>query len=196
MRSPGRPSVSARAADSSAERLRALRVLVHQAREQLLVEAAPVDADAHGLGVPAGDRDHRRKLLVAFRAAADVAGIDAVLRERAGAFRVLLEQLVPVEMEVAHERYVASRGVQPLADRRDRGRRFDGVDGDAHELGPGAREIDDLARGARDVGRVGVRHRLHDDGRAAADGDAADSHLPGLAPRRRNGARAHRVIAR
>ena len=26
-------------------------VLVHQAREQLLIEAAPVDADAHGLGV-------------------------------------------------------------------------------------------------------------------------------------------------
>ena len=60
----------------------ALRVLVHQLREQFLVEAAPVDADAHGL-VPLQRRfDHLRELAVALVALADVAGIDAVLGQR------------------------------------------------------------------------------------------------------------------
>ena len=53
------------------------RVLVHHPRQQVLIEAAPVDADAHRLLVPAGDFDHLGELRVALAAAADVAGIDA-----------------------------------------------------------------------------------------------------------------------
>ena len=64
-----------------------LRVLVHQPREQLLVEAAPVDADAHRLVVAQRAFDQRGELLVALRALADVAGVDAVLGERPRAVR-------------------------------------------------------------------------------------------------------------
>ena len=44
----------------------------------------------------------------------------------------------------------------------------------AHQLGPGARQRLDLSDRALDVRRVGVGHRLHDDGGVAADGDRAD----------------------
>ena len=110
------PSSSARSADSSAETTSAsrmtsfassgcarLRVLVHQARQQILIEAAPVHADAHRLGVAAGDFDHFGELRIALAAATDVAGIDAVLRQRLGAGRMRLEQAVAVEMKVADD---------------------------------------------------------------------------------------------
>ncbi len=102
MRSPGSPSASARCALSiaettsasritaSAERgLAVRRVLVHHPREQVGVEAAPVDADAHRLAVLERLLDHRRELRVALAALAHVAGIDPQLGERAGAVRVL-----------------------------------------------------------------------------------------------------------
>ena len=59
-----------------------MRVFVHDARQQILVEAAPVDADAHRLVVAAGHFDHLRELLVAFCALADIARIDAELGQR------------------------------------------------------------------------------------------------------------------
>ena len=96
-----------------------LRVLIHHAREQLLVEAAPVDADAHRLAVADRALDHGGELLVALRAAADVAGIDAVLGERLRAIRILRQQLVAVVVEVADQRHVAAARVEPLADARD-----------------------------------------------------------------------------
>ena len=68
--------------DARILRLRRLRVLVHHPREQLLVEAAPVHADAHRLVVAAGELDQRGELVVALRAAPDVAGIYPQLRER------------------------------------------------------------------------------------------------------------------
>jgi hypothetical protein len=43
--------------------------------------------------------------------------------------------------------------------------------------GAGARQCRDLRDGALDIGGVGVGHRLHDDRRAAADGDIADHDL-------------------
>ena len=156
MRSCGRPISSARAALSSAETTSAsrttslassgcglLRVLVHQAREQVLVEAAPVDADAHRLAVAAGRLDHLGELRIALAAAADVARVDAVLGERLGAGRVLAQQLVPVEVEVADDRHRHAELRQALDDVRHRRRRLVGVDGDAHQL----RARDARARG-------------------------------------------------
>ena len=52
---------------------------------------------------------------------------------------------------------------------RHGGGRLVAVDGDAHHLRAGAGERGDLRDGRRDVGRVGVGHRLDDDRRAAAD---------------------------
>ena len=63
-------------------RLGPARVLVHQLGEQLLVEAAPVDADAHRLVVARRRLDHLRELAVVLVALADVARVDAVLRQR------------------------------------------------------------------------------------------------------------------
>ncbi len=61
----------------------AVGVLLHLAHDQLLIERAAVDADAHGLAVVAGDAADGGELLVAALAGADVAGIDAVLVEGA-----------------------------------------------------------------------------------------------------------------
>ena len=86
------------------DRFGAAGVLVHHPREQVLVEAAPVDADADGLAVSAGDLDHLRELRVALAAAADVARVDPVLGERCRAAWMLAQQLVTVEVKVAHDR--------------------------------------------------------------------------------------------
>jgi hypothetical protein len=74
-----------------------LRVLVHHARQQILVEAAPIHADAHRLVVAAGDLDHLGELRIALAAAADVAGIDAQLGERLGAGGWAFSSLWPLK---------------------------------------------------------------------------------------------------
>ena len=50
-------------------------------------------------------------------------------------------------------------------------------DGDAHDLASGRRERRDLGGRRRHVVRLGQRHRLHDDGRAAADRHVSDADL-------------------
>ena len=151
-----------------------LGVLVHQLREQLLIERAPVGADAHRLVVLDRHLDDGGELPVLLVLEADIAGIDAVLVERLGAGRMIGEQLVADVVEVADQRHVDAHLQQPLLDVRHGGGRLVAVDRDAHDLGAGARQRRDLARGAFDVGGVGIGHRLHDDRRAAADRDAAD----------------------
>ena len=188
MRSCGRPSSSARWAlverrDDQRlahdvvrlDRFGGGRVLVHHPREQVLVEAAPVDADAHGLVVTAGDLDHLRELRVALAAAPDVARVDAVLGERGGALRVLAQQLVPVEVEVADQRHVAAEFAHARGNRRHGRGGFLGVDGDPHQLRAGHGERTHLQRGAFDVRGVRVGHRLHDDRVVAAEHHAADA---------------------
>ena len=187
MRSCLRPSSSARRALSSArhddglthdvrgiERFGALRVLVHQARQQVLIETAPVDADAHRLLVAACDLDHLGELRVALAAATDVAGIDPVLVQRLGARRMLLEQLVPVEVKVTDQRHAHAGPLQALADDRHLRRGLGRVDRDAHQLGAGARQRLHLFGGGLGVGGVGIGHRLHHDRCAAADLNTTD----------------------
>ena len=65
------------------------------------------------------------ELRVALAALADVAGIDPVLGERAGALRELGQQLVAVEMEIADQRNARSparRAVRGSPVRRPRPR--------------------------------------------------------------------------
>ena len=50
---------------------------------------------------------------------------------------------------------------------------------DADDVGARLGDAPDLVHRRLEVGRLGLRHRLHGDGRAAADGDAADVDLPG-----------------
>ena len=88
---------------------------------------------------------------------------------------MLGQKLVADVVKVADDRYVHAQFCQPLLDVRHCGGRFVTVDGNAHQLRAGGGKGGDLPRGRVDIGRIGVRHRLHDDGRAAADGDAADA---------------------
>jgi hypothetical protein len=163
------------------------RVLVHQAGEQLLIQAAPVDADAHRLLVCQCQLDDGRVLPVALGLEADVDGIEAVLGERLGAGGVVCQQGVAVVMEVADQRHRHTPLRQPVADVRHGLGGLAPIDGDAHDLGASAGQLGRLARGSGDVGRIGVGHRLHDDRRAAADDDAADSDRNGGSTRKEEG---------
>ena len=196
MRSRGRPEFdgAVRALDGRGDhglahdflrrqRLGARIVGVHHARQQFLVEAAPVHADANWLGVLAGELDHFGELRIALAAAADVSGIDAVLGEALRALRMFPQQLVTVEVEVADDGHVHAQLRQPFTNRRDCGGCGSLVHRDAHQFRAGARQRLDLLRGALDVGRVRVGHGLHDDGCGTADGHAADLHCQGLATR-------------
>ena len=128
------------------------------------------------------DLDDLGELPVALVLEADIAGIDAIFAERRRASRMLLQQRVAVIMEVADQRRFDAENVQPLADMGHGGGGLGAIHGDAHQLGAGARQRRDLGRGGVDIGRVGIGHRLHDDGRVAAKGDAAD--VTGMAWRR------------
>ena len=156
------------------ERVLAARVRVHVAGEQLLVDAAPVGADAHRLAVLERLLDHDREVLLAGVALADVARIDAVLGEGLRAGGLLPQQLVAVVVEVADQGDGAVHGVEAVADLRDSGGGLGGVDGYADQLGAGVGEVFALDGGGDGVDGVGVGHRLDDRGPAAADGHAAD----------------------
>ncbi len=87
-----------------------------------------------------------------------------------------------VVVEVADERRHDAALRQAVADVRHGLGRLVAIDGDADELGAGAGEGRDLRHRPVDVGGVGVGHRLHDDGRAAADRHARDAHEVRPAP--------------
>ncbi len=151
-------------------------VFIHQRTEHGLVERTPIGTDAHGLFVFQRELDDGRKLGIPFFPETDIAGVDAVLGQRLRAGRFGGEQLVAVIVEIADQRHADAHHVQALADARHGSRRFRRVDGNAHEFRSRARQLGDLFRGRGDIRCVGIRHRLHDDGRVAADLHAADLH--------------------
>ena len=155
-------------------RQRRKRILVHEPGEQILIETAPVDADADGSAVARGNLDDLPELLVALVLEADIAGIDAVFRERHRAIRIIGEQCMAVIVKVADQRRGDAEYIEPLADDGHRGSGFCTVHRDAHKLRTGAGERRDLARGRIDIGGVGIRHRLHDNWGVAAKDDAAN----------------------
>ena len=77
------------------------RVLIHQPRQQFLIERTPVGADANRLVVADRHLDDRRELPVLLVLEADVARIDTVLVERFGAGRMIGEKLVADVVEIA-----------------------------------------------------------------------------------------------
>jgi hypothetical protein len=139
-------------------------VFVHDASEQGLIEAAPVNPDANRLVEPAGDFDQLRKLLVAPCALTDVAGVDAQLGQRLGAGRVLRQQFVSVEMKIADQRHVDVHLRQTFANFRHSGGGFAGIDRDAHQFRTGARQLRHLHRGGKYILGIGIGHRLDDHG--------------------------------
>ena len=99
-------------------RCRGARVLVHQAGQQLLVERAPVDADAHRLAVLLRQLDDGRELAVLLVLEADIAGVDAILVERGGTAGIVAQQLVADVVEIADDRHVDAAGAQLLVNAR------------------------------------------------------------------------------
>ena len=87
---------------------------------------------------------------------------------------MISQELVPDIVKIADDRHANAHLEQPLLDVRDRGGRFAAVDGDAHDLGTRPRQRRHLPCRPLDVGSIGIGHRLHDNGRVAADDDAAD----------------------
>ena len=149
-------------------------VLIHHPRQQSAIERAPVDADAHGPIVLDGRFDHGAEVVVVLLADVDVAGIDAVLGERAGAVGILPEQEVAVVVEVADDRHANAELVERFDNFGNGPGGIVGIDGDADQLGSCLRQRHYLIDGRHHVRRVGVGHRLHDDRVAAADFDTAD----------------------
>ncbi len=127
--------------------------------------------------------DNGAELPVLLFLEADIAGIDAIFVERLGAGRMIGQKLVADIVEVADDRHVDIHFEKPLLDVRYRGRGLVAVDGDAHDLRTGARQRRHLLRRPLGIGGVGIGHRLHHDGRAAADGDIADLDGNGAMPR-------------
>ena len=163
------------------------RVLVHQMGEQFLVERAPIGADAHRLVVTDRGFDDGAELPVLLFLEADIAGIDAIFVERLGAGGMIGKELVADIVEVADDRHVDVHLKKPFLDMRHGGGRLVAVDRNAHDLRTGARQRRHLLCGRRGVGGVGIGHRLHHDGRAAADGYIADLHGNGSMPLGRAG---------
>ena len=79
-----------------------------------------------------------------------------------------------VVVEVADDGHADAALVEAFDDVRNGCRGVVVVDRDADQLGAGERERRNLLDGALDVGRVGVGHRLDDDGNFPADANVAD----------------------
>ncbi len=122
----------------------------------------------------AGQFDHFRKLRIAFAALADVAGIDAVFGQRAGALRVVAEQLVAVEMKIADQRHRTVVAIERFTDVGHSGSGFRVIHGNAHQFGAGTGQLQHLLGGCGYIRGIGIGHRLHNDRVAAAHGDAVD----------------------
>ncbi len=128
---------------------------------QVAGQGAGVDADAQRRAPLAGERDDLRHLL----GPADVAGVDA---HAVGARLDRLQRERVVEVDVGDHRDRRLRDDALAAPRRPaRGapRRA--------RCPPRPRRPSNLVHGGREVGGLGLGHRLHRDGSAAADRDAS-----------------------
>ena len=99
-------------------------VRLHERGQQRRVQRPPVHPDPDRPIVLEGDAHDRLEVLIA-PLGAHVAGVDPVLRERAGRLRVLHEEKVAVVVEVAHDRRVEAESAHLPNDLGDRaGRRL------------------------------------------------------------------------
>ena len=112
-----------------------------------MIERAPVHADANRLLILDGNFNHGAEIGIVFAADAHVAGIDAVLREGAGALGIFLQQLMSVVMEITDDGDVDALLVELLDDGRDRGCGLFVIDRDSNQFRARARQRRDLLNG-------------------------------------------------
>ncbi len=133
-----------------------LAVLVHHARQQRLIERAPVDADAHRLVILDRALHHGAEVVVVFAADRNVAGIDAVLGQRARRGGIFLEQDVAVVVKIADDRHAQAALLETFNDVRNGGRSVFVVHRDANELRAGKGQRRNLFNGAIATSAVSV----------------------------------------
>src|SRR5450631_2627072 len=90
-----------------------------------------------------------------------------------------LEQLVAVEVKIAHQRRVDCLGIQALADVRYSRSGLVVVDRDPHQFGTCTHQRFDLRYRTFDVGSIGIGHGLHDDGSLTPNGHCTYFHAQG-----------------
>ena len=185
-------SVTAPASSGSGEAV----VFVHHAREQSLIERAPIHADAHRPVILDGRFDHDAEIIVVLLADIYIARIDAVLGQGARHFRVFLQQNVAVVMEVADDGNAAAELVQGLDDARHRARGLLRVDRDAHQLRASLRQRHHLVDRRGSIGGVGVGHGLDHDGIVPADQHRARSETHGHSHRAAARTYSHSISSR
>ena len=151
-------------------------ILIHEASDQFRIQAAPVDADAYRPVVAAGDLYHGGELCVALLAPPHVSGVDPILRQGFGAFGIVGQQPVPVEVEVTDKGDIQALLLEAITNGRNGTSRRFVVDGDTHQLGAGLRQLSDLSRSGRNVGCVRIGHGLNHDGGVAPDRNTAHEH--------------------
>gem|GEM_PF-6715667 len=160
-------------------------IAVHQRGQKLLIERTPVHADTDRLVVTDRHFDDIGELLVLLVLETDIARIDAIFRKRFRAGRMICEQLVADIMKVADQRHVMSQTLQPFTNFRHGSSGFIAIHRNAHNLGPCAVQGCDLRDGGIHIRRIRIGHRLHDNGRTAADDNATDANTNRLAARER-----------
>ena len=159
--------------------IRAPGVLVHEVRQETLVQGTPVDPDPHRLAVVHGHPHDGLEVLVP-PGGAHVAGVDAVLGEGPGSLGIPGEEDVTVVVEVPDNGCVDSFVGQAGHDLRDRLRRFLVIHGDPDQLAPGQGQGLDLVYGCDNVGCVGVGHGLDHHRVRAPDSHATHGDFHGL----------------
>ncbi len=155
-------------------------ILVHHAGEQHLVERSPVHADAHRLLILHRDFDHGAEVGVAGLSNAGVAGIDAVLGQIARALGIFRQQNVTVVVEVADDGDADALLIELFDDVGNGGGSLVVVHGDAYQFGTGAGEGCYLLDGRRNIGGIGIGHRLHHNWCIGADAHTANNGRDGL----------------
>ena len=134
--------------------------------QKALVQRACIDADADRYAA----RLRRLSDAAHVLRSADIAGIEP---ERVNALLDGLKRQAIVKMDVGDERHR-----RLCLDPADVRRRFLVGYGEAHDVAACSRERLDLANCRLCILRLRIRHGLHGDGSAAADGNCADMDLP------------------
>ena len=140
----------------------------------LLIEATPINADTHRLIMATRDFNHFTELLIALFTASDIARINTELGQRPGAGNMLLEQFMTIEMKIADYRYPAILSFKLFDNMWHRAGRGVVIHGYAHQLRAGIVQQFYLGNRGRDIGGVGVGHRLHYYWRVTADDDTGN----------------------
>ena len=86
-------------------------------------------------------------------------------------------------MKIPNDRRVATRIQEPLLNLRHRRRSLRHIHCPAHNLRSRLRQLHRLLKRRRYIGRIGVRHRLHDNRRASAHQHVSHEHAVSLPPR-------------